>query len=242
MAEQFRLEQVGREGRGVQRDEGLGRARTVPVKRPGDEFLAGAGLPGDQHRHAGAGQPSHGTEYLLHGRGLPEQLRDAASRRLDVGGNRRLLCGAPDQVNRLVDVEGLRQVLEGAALISGDGRVEIRMRRHHDDGQAGARSLDFLEQIEAAAPGHANVRHQYVRRVAAQRGEHVVRLVEGFGHHAAPLQRFFEDPANRGVVVDQPDLQRFCGHVESMGSKMMNTVLPGVLSNSMRPPCRLTKS
>ena len=42
VAEQLRLEQLGGEGRGVERDERLHRSRTVAVQRARNEFLAGA--------------------------------------------------------------------------------------------------------------------------------------------------------------------------------------------------------
>ena len=86
-------------------------------------------------------------------------LRRAAS---DVRGHGGLLRGAAHQVHRLVDVEGLRQVLEGAALIGRHRRIQIRVRSHDDHRQSGPRDLDLLQQIEAAAAGHADVGHQHI--------------------------------------------------------------------------------
>src|SRR5213076_2710116 len=74
---QLRLEQIRRNRRGVERDEGSGGARAVLVQRAGDELLAGAGLPGDEHRDARARQASDGAKHLLHRRRPPEQLRHA---------------------------------------------------------------------------------------------------------------------------------------------------------------------
>jgi len=62
--------QLGRNRRGVQRDERFGLPRTVLVQRPGDQLLARAGFAGDEHRDAGARQAADGAEYLLHGRRL----------------------------------------------------------------------------------------------------------------------------------------------------------------------------
>ena len=214
----------------------------MPVQRARHQLLARAGFTCDQHGHAGARQPADRAEDLLHGRGLAEQLRNAASRRVDIDRDGGLLRGAADQVHGLVDVEGLGQVLEGAALIGRDGGIEVGVRRHDDHRQAGARHLDFLEQIEAAAAGHADVGHQHVGSVGAQRRNHVVGLVEGLGDHAAALQRLFQNPANGCIVVDQPDLKRFRAHTVSMGREMTKMVLPGALSNSIRPPWRLTRS
>ena len=212
VAEQFGLQQVRREGGGVERDEGLAGARAVPMQGARHQFLAGAGFAGDQHRHAGARQSADGAKHLLHGRRLAEQFRNAAARGFDIGGHRGLLGGAAHQIHRLVDVEGLGQVFERAALIGGDRRVQIRMRGHHDDRQAGPRHLNFLQQFEPAASGHANVGHQHVGSIGAQRRQHIVGLVETLGGHAAALQRLLEHPTNRGVVVDQPHLQGLCIH------------------------------
>ena len=168
VAEQLRLQKIRGERRGIERDEGLAGARTVAMQGARHEFLAGARFAGDQHRHAGAGQPADRAKHLLHGGRLAEKLGDAAPGGLDVDGDRRLLRGAAHEVHRLVDVEGLGQVLERAALIGGDRRIQIGVRGHDDDRQAGPRHLNVLEQVEAAAPGHADVGHQHIGRVGAQ--------------------------------------------------------------------------
>ena len=81
-----------------------------------------------------------GAKHLLHRRGLAQQLRDAAAGGLDIDRDGRLLRGAAHEVHRLVDVEGLGQILEGAALIGRDRRIEVGMRGHDDHRQARAAS------------------------------------------------------------------------------------------------------
>src|SRR3546814_17334169 len=44
VAEQFAFQQLGRDRRGVERDERPARARRLAVQRARDQFLAGAGL------------------------------------------------------------------------------------------------------------------------------------------------------------------------------------------------------
>ena len=242
VAEQLRLQKIRGKGRRVEGDEGFVGARTVAVQSACHELLACARFPGDQHCHAGAGQPADRAEHLLHRCRLAEQFRDAAPCGFGVDGHGGLLRGAAHQVDRLVDVEGLGQVLECAALIGGHRRVQIGMCGHHDDGQPGPRHLNFLEQLETAASRHSDVGHQYVGCVGAQRCQDIVGLVEALRSHAAALQRLLEHPPDRSVVVDQPDLQRLGVHAESMGREITNMVLPGALSNSIRPPWRLTRS
>ena len=50
---------------------------------------------------------------------------------------RALVRRTPDEIDRLIDIERLREILEGAALVGGNRTVEIRMCGHHDDGQLG---------------------------------------------------------------------------------------------------------
>ncbi len=166
-------------------------------------------------------------------------LRRAASTSVDT-----VPCcaGAAHQIDGLVDVEGLGQIFEGASLIRRHRCVQVRVRGHYDDRQARPRPLNFLEQVQAAAPGHADVRHQHIRHIGAQRRDDIVGLIEAPRGHAAAFQRLLEHPANGGIVVDQPDLQGLRVHWESIGREMTKIVLPGVLSNSIRPPWRLTRS
>ena len=236
MAEQFRFQQVRGEGGGVERDEGLVRARAMAVQSSRHEFLARARFARDQNRHAGARQSADRSEHLLHGCRLAQKLGDAAPGGLRVGRQIGLLRGTAHKVDRLVDVEWLGQIFECAALIGRNRGVQIRMRGHDDDRQSGARDLDFLEQVQAAAAGHADIGHEHIGRIAAQRRQDIVGLVEALGRHAAALQRLLQHPANGGVVVDQPDLQRLHIHTESIGKEMTNIVLPGALSNSINPP------
>ena len=81
-------------------------------------------------------QPADGAEHVLHRRRLAQHL----------GRRRHALLGhllalafldrAADQLDRLGQVEGLGQVLEGAALEGGDRAVQVGERRHDDDRQA----------------------------------------------------------------------------------------------------------
>ncbi len=172
-----------------------------------DQFLAGARLARDQHRHAGARQPADGAEHLLHRRRLAENLGNRTDLRFRQRGIRALVRGTPHQVQRMIDVEGFGQIFEGAALIRGDRAVQVRMRRHHDHGQARARAVDLLEQIQTVASRHADIGDEHIGCFGAQRLQHAVRLFERLGVHAALFQSPLQHPADRGVVVNQPDLQ-----------------------------------
>jgi hypothetical protein len=206
VAEQLGLQEVGGERRRVERDECLAGARAVSMQRVRHQFLSRAGFTGDEHGHARARQPADGAKHLLHGCRLAQQFRDAAPCGVDVGGHRRLLRRAPHQIDRFVDVKGFRQILERTSLVGRDGGIQIRVGGHHDHRQTRPGHLDLLEQVQTTAPGHADVGHQDVGRIGAQRGERVVRAFERLRQHSAALQGLLEHPANRCVVVHQPHL------------------------------------
>jgi hypothetical protein len=66
VAEQFRLQQVVRQGAAVLHHEGLVGAAAGVVDGPGQEFLAGAGFAGEQDGHVEAGGPGHQVAHRVH--------------------------------------------------------------------------------------------------------------------------------------------------------------------------------
>jgi hypothetical protein len=228
--------------RGVQRDEGLVGARAVPVQRTGDEFLAGARFTGDQHRHAGARQPADRAKHLLHRGRLAQHLRNPRGRRRRLfGASSHLVRGAAHQVHRLVDVERLGQVFERAALVGRDGAVQVGVRRHHDDGQLGllARHLG-AQQLQARLARHADVGHQHIG-LPRRSADSASAASNAVGVMPALLQRAFQDPADRGIVIDEPDAKRTRSFLASLdGQQEREEGAAGRLVNSIRPPCRVT--
>src|SRR5262249_57253044 len=59
VAEQLRLEELGRQRGAVHGDEGTVPADPLPVDRASDQLLAGAGFTGDQDRRRGVGDLAH---------------------------------------------------------------------------------------------------------------------------------------------------------------------------------------
>ena len=258
VAEELRLQQLRGYRRGVERDERSCCAWAMVVQRPCDQFLAGARLAGDQHRRSRTRQSADRAEHLLHRGRFAEQVRGAT-----VADRHRIrapyaLRRTTHQIDDLVDIERLGQILERTAFVGGDRIVEVSVRGHDDDRQLWARTVDAPQQFETGLSRHADVGDQHIRRVAAQ------GLERGFGgfedprRHPAALQRALEHPTDRGIVVDQPDPKRRRAHASATGgvstppattpegppsgSRTLNTVRPGSLSNSMRPPLRVTIS
>jgi hypothetical protein len=72
VAEQLGLQQILRDGRGVDGDKWpAAGARGMLVQRARHQFLAGAGFAGDQHRDVALRQAADGAEHVLHRRRLP---------------------------------------------------------------------------------------------------------------------------------------------------------------------------
>jgi hypothetical protein len=139
--------------------------------------------------------------------GASPMMSGLLSQRL--GRRRRLLlcpAGAAHLIDGLVEVEGLRQVLEGTAVEGGHGAVEVRVRGHDDDRQVRDGGVDLLQQIEAVDAGHADVGQDHVGALALQR-LHDADAVGEAGHiHVGLAQRALQHPADGAVVVDDPDL------------------------------------
>src|SRR5262249_44924108 len=132
VAEKLGLEEVLRHRRGIDGDEWLGRTRTVPVQGAGDKLLAGAGFARDEDGHCRLREPADRAEDFLHRRGVAENLGRLGER---LGGFRlapALVERAADQLDRLVDVEGLRQVFVGAALERGHRAIQVGVSGHYD--------------------------------------------------------------------------------------------------------------
>jgi hypothetical protein len=120
--------------------------------------------------------------------------------------------GATHEFHGLVDVERFRQVFERATFVGGHCVLEVRMRGNHDHRQSGPAAVDLLEQGDAAHSGHPYVRDEHVGRLVIHRFEQMLGTLEAPGVHVLLPQGFFENPADRLVVVDNPDLQCLARH------------------------------
>ena len=92
----------------------------------------------------------------------------------------------------------------------------------------GAR-LDRLQQLESRLAGHADVGNEHLGRAAGERVERLARGREGAERNALATERLLDHPADRAVVVDDPD------RLHEMGSRILNAVRPGRDSNSITP-------
>ena len=211
MAEQFRLEQLRGDGRGIQRNEGFAGAGGVLVQRPSYQLLARAGLTGDENRHARTRQPADCTEDLLHRR----RLSDHSTSRGQVhrGGLPAFLAGGLGyQRDRFVDIEWLGEIFEGAALVCGHRAIEIREGGDDDDGDVGVSAGKLLHEFQSTHVGHANIGDDDFRLLVAQCLEELRPRFEASGRHLRQRQCLRQNPANGLVIVHDPDRDAPCRH------------------------------
>ena len=160
VAKQLRLDQVFGDGCHVQGDERRLGARAVAVQRMRHQLFAGAGFAVDQHADRRTREPADDAKYVLHRRRFADDVRRRIAGRL--AAHRLLLLlimadGALDQRHCFVDVERLRQVVEGPLLIGADGGVQIRMRGHDDHRQHWMALFDLFEQRQTVYTRHADI-------------------------------------------------------------------------------------
>jgi hypothetical protein len=103
----------------------------------------------------------------MHGRGVGHLLAQA------------LLHGAADEFHRRGHVEGLGQVLEGAALEGATALSRSENAGHDDHRQPRVALLDLASRSMPLPPGHADVADQHLGRVVVQGLDDVARAGKG---------------------------------------------------------------
>ena len=166
------------------------------MQRARDQFLARTRFAIDQHRCMRLSEPADGAKHLLHGRALAEDFRGVLRDFRHVVLPEAFLQCAPDQVDRMVHVERLRQILEGPALEGSDGALEIRVRSHDDHRQRRKFLLHFLQQLEPRTAGHADVAHHDLRRGGAERQQRFLRRSKCLERDILARECFFKHPAD----------------------------------------------
>ena len=172
MAEELALEQVLRDRRAVQREEGLLGARAVLVDRARHQLLAGAALAGDEDGHVLVGDPTDLLVDLEHRRAAAEH-RAALDGDVRVGGSQHdRRAHAPPDLDRvqhrlleLVQVDRLVEVVEGAALHRLDRRAGVLGHgdEHHRDARVDG--PDLLVDLQPGLVGQTEIQEDHLGRV-----------------------------------------------------------------------------
>ena len=170
VTEQLALQERLGDRAAVHRDERLVSAPGLGVDRPGENLLARPALPGEQHRRLELGGALQELEDLDHdGRGRHDgPLSDRA---VDVPLEKRIgaaqplpLLGLANGQEQLGGLEGLRQIVVGAALHRLDGEIGGPVGRHHDHGRPGEPPPDLGQELHSIHTGHSQVTEHHVHR------------------------------------------------------------------------------
>ena len=232
VAEQLAFQQVLRDGGAVEGQERCFAPGAVLVDGPGDQFLAGAALAGDQHGDVLGRDAADGLVHLAHGRAGAENgaLHVGVCGRLGDDGR---FAHPPGHFERLADhstqllqVERLEQVVVGALLHRLDGRVRRLGHGDEDDRDARVDAADLLVNLQARLVGQAQVEENDVRMPGTDplepfsSGARHLDPVSGSGERLAHLPRY-----QGRVVVDQQQV----GHDRSNATRA---------NQSRSPPCQ----
>ena len=207
MTEEFAFQQLRRDGRRVHGHKRPARALAVIMDRPGDQFLARAALAVDQDGGVALGDPADGLVDLLHRGRVPDQpafvlLADLRAEHVHLERQATHIDRLPHQDVHLVEIEGLGDVIEGAATHGLDGVLHGRLCRHDDDRNGAPAGLDLFERLEPAHARHADV-HERDRDVAlADPLQGLRRVLRQRRLHPVLFQGLLQHPADAFVVID----------------------------------------
>jgi hypothetical protein len=150
-------------------------------------------------------QPADSAKDFLHRRGLAENLWGPGRRFERCRFPLAFVQRSADEVDRLVDIKRLWQVFVCATLKGGYGGFQVRVRGHHDDGDARMTLLHSLQQLQSRRARHPDIRDKDLGRPIAQRVERVRGRRKRYKSNSFPAQCFFKHPPDRAVVIDDPD-------------------------------------
>src|SRR5258706_3248958 len=177
VSEQFRLEQIFRDGGAIDRNERSLRASARTVYGAREELLSGAARALDEHARFRLGDQARLMEHVLHFRALrhqappPVRVVPALS---DSGKPQRLL----HLIEQVLSVERLGLKAENPAACGGDRVRDRAVRSQDDDGKGGGLLADLVEQGQAVDSAHLEVRDD---ELWARRREHGQRLLAALG-------------------------------------------------------------
>src|SRR6185503_4544457 len=192
--------------------------RSLPVNGAGEELLAGAALPRDQHGGAGARDLRHQAVQPSHLDGLPDHLVEILApgqlgpQEDDLALERALLEGAANDGQDLLLVERLGEVIERAQLHGRHRGADSLDRGDQDHVELVVEGLDALQDLQPVHAGETDVQKHQIHLVGAHdvEGLGAVRDVENL---VLVLQDQAKGFPQSGVVVHHQD-----GRTDSAGS------------------------
>ncbi len=162
VAEELALHELFRQGRAVHHHKGAVGPDAVVVDGAGEELLARAGLPGDEH--AGLRGPGLGREVQagVHGPALADDAAALEPERQDLLPAPVVLHGPLDGQADGVQGRRLGDVAPGPAADGQLRAVRVAQAGEDDDLRRRRAFLKAGQAVQAAAVGHAHVQHHDV--------------------------------------------------------------------------------
>jgi hypothetical protein len=100
-------------------------------------------------------------------------------------------------------LEGLRQIVEGAALDAGDGALDARVACDDDHLDLGPLELQTLQQLETAGGAEQQVEQHHVEGRIRQRGLGALRALGQLDPVAVAPQDALQRAQQQGLVIDE---------------------------------------
>ena len=206
--EQLALDQLGRHGGAVERDERLLSPAAELVQCLRDELLSRAALPLHQHGRVGGRDPCDHVVDRLHGWRGPDQgsevaeAAERAAQRFDLLPELTPADDVRQHRFETRDVDRLGQVVRGTAAERLDRGIDGGVAGDQDD-LGGDTAVDLSQELETAAVGQLQVDQRQVGGVLAQEG---ARFPQARGSvHREPLRphQLGQGRLEAGVVIDE---------------------------------------
>ena len=134
VTEELTFEQIARDSGRIERHERLVSAGTVAMQSACDQLFSGSRFARHQHGHTRLRQSPDRAENFLHGGRLTQHVGRFGEDFFDSSLALALGDGATNQIERLGQVERLRQVLKRAALERLHRGIQVGECSHDDDG------------------------------------------------------------------------------------------------------------
>ena len=130
----------------------------MTVQRLRYQFLADAGLTGNQDGQVGTRQPADGAKYFLHRRGRANDFVGCYILRRHSLQFRGMTLYRPFyQAQQLIYIKRFGQVFISPSLERRNHPVQVRKGGHNDNGQIGIFKLDLLQQGQAVQARHPDI-------------------------------------------------------------------------------------
>ena len=226
----------GRDGSCAQGDEGTIGPAASPVDGPGQELLAGTGLPGNQDVGPGRPDTVEELEDQLHAPASPDDLLVAGETvpQPDVFGQQpALLHGPPDQVQNLLVLEGLGDVMVGPGPHGLDGRLDGGIGGNDDHRYVGDAPRELGQQIQTGTVREHDVQKDDIDFLVLEAEEPLGSRGGVEVGETVLLEQRAEHVMEDGLVIDDQD-----GSADAPGNRMTALVPPwGDSSSRTSPPC-----